>query len=68
MYVLRRSAKKSRMERIKRTYKRNNVSEREAGYHRHHREEKTTKVWPRQKDSRGENTKFNYGIDTTGEK
>ena len=25
-------------------------------------------VWPRQKDARGENTKTNYGIDTTGEK
>jgi hypothetical protein len=25
-------------------------------------------VWPRQKDARGENTKINYGVDTTGEK
>ena len=25
-------------------------------------------VWPRQKDARGENTKINYGRDTTGEK
>jgi len=25
-------------------------------------------VWPRQKDARGENTKINYRIDTTGEK
>jgi len=25
-------------------------------------------VWPRQKDARGENTKINYGFDTTGEK
>ena len=25
-------------------------------------------VWPCQKDARGENTKSNYGIDTTGEK
>jgi len=25
-------------------------------------------VWPRQKDARGENTKINYGLDTTGEK
>jgi len=24
--------------------------------------------WPSQKDARGENTKINYGIDTTGEK
>ena len=39
-------------------------SEREA---RHHREEKTTMVWPCQKDVRGENTKINYGLDTSGE-
>jgi len=25
-------------------------------------------IWPRQKDARGENTKINYGLDTTGEK
>ena len=25
-------------------------------------------VWPRQKDARGENTKINYGLDTTGKK
>ena len=25
-------------------------------------------VWPGQKDARGENTKINYGMDTTGEK
>jgi hypothetical protein len=25
-------------------------------------------VWPRQTDAVGENTKINYGIDTTGEK
>jgi hypothetical protein len=25
-------------------------------------------VWPRQKNAEGENTKFNYGMDTTGEK
>jgi len=30
--------------------------------------EKATMVWPRQKDARGENTKINYGLDTTGEK
>jgi len=46
----------------------NNGSEREAGHHGHHREEKTAMVWPRQKDARGENTKINYGLDTTGEK
>jgi hypothetical protein len=37
------------------TYKGNNGGEREAG---HHREEKTTMVWPRQKDARGENNKL----------
>jgi hypothetical protein len=36
--------------------------------HRHHREQKTTMVWPRQKYARGENTKINYGMDATGEK
>ena len=25
-------------------------------------------VWPHQKDARGQNTKINYGLDTTGEK
>jgi hypothetical protein len=28
----------------------------------------TTMVWPRQKDAREENTKINYGMDTTEEK
>jgi len=32
------------------------------------RAEKTTMVWPRQKDVRGENTKINYRLDTAGEK
>jgi hypothetical protein len=45
-------------------YKGNNGDEREAG---HHREEKTTMVWPRQKDARGENTTIKYGMDTRGE-
>jgi len=31
-------------------------------------EEKTTVVWPHQKDARGENIKNNYVMDTTGEK
>jgi len=53
---------------MKVVYKGNNGSEREAGHHRHHREEKTTIVWPRQKDARGENTKINYGLDTMTEK
>jgi len=30
--------------------------------------ERTTMVWPRRKDARGENTKINYGLGTTGEK
>ena len=30
--------------------------------------EKTTMVWPRQKDARGENTEIDYGLDTAGEK
>jgi hypothetical protein len=46
----------------------NNGREREAGHDRPHREEKTTVVCPRQKDARGENTKINYGMDTTEEK
>jgi hypothetical protein len=46
------------------TYKGSNGSEREVG---HHREEKTTMVWPYQKDVRGENTKTDYGMDTMGE-
>jgi hypothetical protein len=48
--------------------KNEHIKEREAGHHRHHREEKTTMVWPRQEDARGENTKINYGINTRGEK
>ena len=65
MDVLRRSARNSRMERIKkRTYKGNNGSEREAGHHRHHREEKTEMVWPSEKDARRENNKINCEIYT----
>jgi hypothetical protein len=44
------------------------TSEREAGYYRHHREEKAVVVWPRQKDAKRETTKINYGVDTGGEK
>jgi hypothetical protein len=29
---------------------------------------KTTMVWPRQKNARGENIKINYGMDTKGKK
>jgi hypothetical protein len=42
--------------------------EREAGLHRHHREERTTMVCTSQTDARGENTRFNYGMDTMTEK
>jgi hypothetical protein len=45
MDVLRRSARKSGLERIKN--EENNRSEREAGHYRHHREEKAPVVWPR---------------------
>jgi len=71
MEVLRRSARNSRMDRIKNEhtlYKGNNRSEREVGHHRYYRAVETTMVWPRQKDARGENTKINYGLDTMGEK
>jgi hypothetical protein len=64
MDVLRRTARKSMMERIKNEH----GGEREAGHHRHHREEITTMVWPRQKDARGENTKINCRMDTRGAK
>jgi len=48
MDVLRRSARKSRMERIRNEHiKEKNGSEREAGYYRHQREEKSPVVWPR---------------------
>jgi hypothetical protein len=40
----------------------------EAGHYRYHTAEKTAMVWPRQKDARGENTKINYGLDTTRKK
>jgi len=69
MDVLRRLARKLRMERIKNEHiKGNNGNERGAGHHRQYREEETTMVWPCQKDARGEITKINYGMDTTGEK
>jgi hypothetical protein len=51
-----------------RTYIRNSGSEREGGHHRYHSAEKTTIVWPRQKDTTGQNTKINCGLDTRGEK
>ena len=46
----------------------NNGSERDAWHHWHHTEEKTTLLWPSQKDARGENTENNHGIDTKGKK
>ena len=39
------------------TYEGNNGIEREARHHRHQKEEKTTMVWPCQKDARGKKTK-----------
>jgi hypothetical protein len=54
MDVLRGSARKLKMERIKMNirYKGNNGGEREAGHHIHYRKEKTTMVWPIQKYAR----------------
>ena len=49
-------------------YNGNSGSEKEAGHHRHHREENTTTVWPRQRDAERENTKINYEFNTTREK
>jgi len=40
----------------------------EAGHHWYHRAEKTTMIWPHQKDARGDITKINNGLGTTGEK
>jgi hypothetical protein len=58
------------MERIKNEHMKEiiGVKEKPDIIDRHHREEKTTIVWPRQKDARRENTKISYGMDTTGEK
>jgi hypothetical protein len=50
-----------------RKYKGNNGGEREAGHHRHRTEEKTTMVWPRQEDARGENIEINFGMGTRGD-
>ena len=63
MDVLRRPARKSRMERRKNEQIKEiigvkgkpNWSEREAGYNRHNREGKTEMLWPRQNGARGEN-------------
>jgi hypothetical protein len=43
------------------------VIEREAGHHRHHREEMNIMVCPRQKDVRVENANIHCGMDTRGE-
>ena len=67
MDVLRRSARKSRMERRKNEHIKEIMGVKgKAGYHIYHTEKKNTMVWPRQKDARGENTKINYGMDNTG--
>jgi len=46
----------------------NNGSEREAGHHNIIEKKRLHRYWPRHKDARGENTKSDYGTDTTGEK
>jgi len=66
MDVLRRSARKSRMERIKNEHVKEIMGVKgkpDITDIIHH-----TMVWPCQKDARGQNTKMNYGLDTTGEK
>jgi hypothetical protein len=68
MDVLRRAARKSRMERIRNEHIKEIMGVKEAERHTDHTEEKTTMVWPRQKDARGKNTKINYGMDPTREK
>ena len=40
----------------------------EAGHHRYYRAEKTTMLWPRQRNARGEINKINCGLVTMGEK
>ena len=45
-----------------------NGSERKAEHHRYYRAEKTTVVWPRQKDAIGVNSQINCGLDSAGEK
>jgi hypothetical protein len=65
--VLRRSARKSRMEGVK------NENIKEIMGVKGKPDiidiiEKTTMVWPCQKDARGENTEINYGLDTAGKK
>ena len=64
MDVLRRSARKSKMEIIKNEH----IKEIMGVKGKPNIIEKTTTVWPSQKGARGENTKINYGLDTAGEK
>jgi hypothetical protein len=40
------------------TDKGNKGNEREPGHYRHHREEETTIMWPRENEARGQNTKL----------
>jgi hypothetical protein len=61
--------RKSRMEKIKNEHVKEVMGVKgKPDSIRHHREEKTTMVWPRHKDARGENTEINYGMSTRGEK
>ena len=67
MDVLRRLARESRMERIKNEYIKEIMGVKgKPDSIDIIKQEKTTMLWPCQKDARGENTKINYGLDTTG--
>jgi hypothetical protein len=59
--VLRRSARKSRLERIKNEHIKEIMGVKGKP---DITEKKTTMVWPRQEDTRGQNIKINYGMDT----
>jgi hypothetical protein len=60
MDVLRRSARKSWLERIKNEHIKEIMGVKG-------KLDIIQKKWPRKKDVRGENTKINYGMDTRGE-
>ena len=64
-----RSARKSRMERIKHEHiKEIRIVKGKPDIMDSIERKRLEMVWPRQKDARGENTEINYGMDTTGEK
>jgi hypothetical protein len=68
MDVLRRSARKSRMERIKNEHTKEIMGVKRKPDIIDSIEKKTPMVWPCQTDAGGENTKISFGMDTTGEK